>query len=648
MGADLAARARTTLSGPLVSTALLGLVVQLTTWLLLFQDPASNLDPSAAAGLYMAIHDGLDFGSEVVFSYGPLGFLNFPQAWFTDLQALSFVWLATLNFAVVCGLIWTLRRAVGAIAAVAITFLVFALFPLDLNLAFSLTAILIFAALREDPARRAAWAIVVGGSLLTAMELLIKLSIGPVLLIAFLIALVGARATRAQITLFAGLLVAEVLLLWVLAGQSLGALPDYVTNGRQIISGYSESTGLRDSEDGLQTATLVLAALTVPALGVAAWFAAYRDRAARLAGVAVALVLGFSMFKQGSILLERHHITEGLATSMVIWLVLPWRTAIAWRAAAAAGVVLLATMAAVTLYRDASTDLRHRFEVRTNVKRAFTEIGKLLDPDERAQRAANTKVLMQAGYGLDAEMLAQLEGRRVMVEPWEIAAVWAYDLDWDPQPVIQNYAAYTSKLDELNSDHVASPDGPDRIMRLNAIEILPGFEHRGYANRWQGWDPPGQTLAGLCNFEVLSTSRVWQILGRVPDRCGEPQLIESVDSAYGETVDVPEPGPGQVVFVRIDGAEVGGIESIRNLLWRAGFRYAVFDNGRRWRVVPGTAGDGLLLRGPPELTGRGEFAQAPQTTTLQLTGREGDLRYDFYVMDVEKTPGELAREGGDG
>jgi len=633
--------------GPVVSTALLGLLVLLASWLLEFADPAPNLDPSAAAGLYMATHQGLDFGTDIVFSYGPLGFLDFPEGWFVDMQTLSFLWLAGLTFVAVCGLIWSLRRTFGAIAATAITFVVFALFGPDLNLAVAIAAILCFAALREDPPRGASEAIVFGGSLLAAAELLIKISVGPALLVVFLIALVGVRAPGRRIGLFLGLFAVEVLVLWLLAGQSLGSFPDYLANGREIISGYGESTGLRDSGDGLQTAALVLAALSVPALGVAAALGSYRDRLARWAGIAVALALGFSMFKQGSILLERHHIAEGLATSAVIWLALPWRLMVATRALAGAGAAALVAMAAAYFYRDDSGALGARFEVPGNVERAFTQIGDVFQPGAREERSENVRALMVVGYGLDPEMLGQLQGRSVTVDPWEIAAVWAFGLDWDPLPVMQNYAAYTSRLDELNSDRVASPDGPERIMRFNAGAILPGFEHRGYANRWQGWDPPGQALATLCNFEALATSDVWQILGRVPDRCGEPELVSSVEAQYGEEVVVPEPGPGEVVFARIDGAGVGGLERVRNLLWRAAFRYAVFDNGRRWRLVPGTAGDGLLLRGPPELTGRGEFAQAPQTSTLTLTGREGDLLYHFYAMDIEKTPGERARTEGE-
>lgn len=642
--ADLTERAR----GPLGSTLLLGLGVQLAAWLIAFGDPAPNLDPSAFAGLYMAIHEGVHFGNDIVFSYGPLGFLSSPTGWYTGLQTLSFIWLVTLTFALTCGLIWTLRRTFGAIAASFIAFLVMALLGPDLNLAFALAAVLIFAALRADPPRAALPALVFGGSFLAAMEMLIKISIGPALLVVFPIALVGAGASRRLIALFFGLFAAELLLLWLLAGQSLGDLPAYFSHGREIISGYSESVGLRDDGDGLQTAALILAALTVPALGIGAAMGDYRDRAARWAGIAVALVGAFGMFKQASVLLERHHIAEGLATSAVIWLAIPWRPTPVMRAAAATGLVVMAGMATAYFYRDDTEALTARLEVTSNVERAFTQLGDLLQPGEREQRSENVKALMAVGYGLDAEMLAQLREGSVTVEPWEIAAAWAYDLDWNPLPVMQNYAAYTSGLDEINSDRVASAAGPERIMRLNPIAILPGFEHRGYANRWQGWDPPGQTLAILCNFETLSTSEIWQILGRVPDRCGEPELLESVDSAYGEIVDVPEPGPGQVVFARIDGAGVGGLESIRNLLWRAAFRYAVFDDGRRWRLVPATASDGLLLRGPPELTGKGEFAQAPQTTTLELTGREGDLRYDFYAMDIELTPTERARIGGEG
>jgi hypothetical protein len=47
----------------------------------------------------MAMHDGLTFGHQVVFTFGPLGFLGVNQLWFGDLAELSFVYLVLIRLA---------------------------------------------------------------------------------------------------------------------------------------------------------------------------------------------------------------------------------------------------------------------------------------------------------------------------------------------------------------------------------------------------------------------------------------------------------------------------------------------------------------------------------------------------------------------
>jgi hypothetical protein len=52
------------------------------------------------------------------------------------------------------------------------------------------------------------------------------------------------------------------------------------------------------------------------------------------------------------------------------------------------------------------------------------------------------------------------------------------------------------------------------------------------------------------------------------------------------------------------------------------------------------------MRGSPRIVGAGPFAQAPQATTIELTGPSGDLRYDFYAMSVDTPQGPAAGRGG--
>ena len=108
-----------------------------------------------------------------------------------------------------------------------------------------------------------------------------------------------------------------------------------------------------------------------------------------------------------------------------------------------------------------------------NVRYATDQFRTLVSGSRRAKLINDGRFGMAIGYGLDPQMLADLRGHTVAIEPWEIGVAWAYQLDWDPLPVFQNYQAYTSRLDEANAAEVESPTGPDRILRENELLVVP-------------------------------------------------------------------------------------------------------------------------------------------------------------------------------
>src|SRR5919112_2457991 len=66
--------------GPVKDPALwaTGIVVFVLSWPVASIDAEAGLDPSWQIGLHQAVHQGLDFGPEMLFTYGPLGFLTQP------------------------------------------------------------------------------------------------------------------------------------------------------------------------------------------------------------------------------------------------------------------------------------------------------------------------------------------------------------------------------------------------------------------------------------------------------------------------------------------------------------------------------------------------------------------------------------------
>ena len=613
---------------PRPPTWVLGATVALLGWRVGMNPPTPGLDASWNAGLAMAVEEGLQFGKDVVFSYGPLGFLQGQDVWFGDLAAIAFLYSAALYVVFCTTLAWALRRLLPSAATFLVAFLVVAVLPL-LEQSILVAAIVCLWSLERERSERATIALAVGGASFGAVEALVKLSTGPVIVALFLIALIGVRARWWQLLLFAAVTLAELLLLWLLTGQDLSTVPAFLENTWQIVSGYSTAMLRQVDVPGWKvTMATVAAALVTVGLAVAGYRGTYRDARARWAGTALIALAAFTVFKEGVVRTDAGHLSLYFSTACVLWIAIPWpRARRRWMVVGAA---LIAALGAPVRPPGLPTNL----DAIANLRFAADQAQSLLNSSRREELAAEGRAAMKATYRLDPRTLAALRGRTVAIEPWEIGVAWAYRLDWRPLPVFQNYSAYTSALDDLNAAEVESPAGPARILRENEPLVYPEFPTPDLDNRFPGWDPPAQARAVLCNFAPLRTTERWQVLGRVANRCGPERFLGTAEADPGTAVDVPAPAANEVVFARIHGAGVGGLEKIATLLLHARLRQAVLDGSRSYRLIPETAGDGLLLRGGGAVAEDGPFSPIPQARTIAVSGANGTLRYDFFSMRV--------------
>jgi hypothetical protein len=58
------------------------------------------------------------------------------------------------------------------------------------------------------------------------------------------------------------------------------------------------------------------------------------------------------------------------------------------------------------------------------------------------------------------------------------------------------------------------------------------------------------------------------------------------------------------------------------------------DGARSYRLLPGTAEDGLMLRSSDGIGGRGAFGQIPQARTIAVTGVPGKVDFSFFATRV--------------
>lgn len=588
-----------------------------------------GLDASWNAGLAMAVRDGMEWGSQIVFTYGPLGFLNSHAVWYADLGALAFLYAAGLYIAFCVTLVWALRRSLPTLVALPIAYFVVTVLPL-VEQSIVVAALVAMGALAKERSQRLLYVLIVAGASFSAVEVLIKFSAGPVIAVFFLVALVGLRARPWQLALYLGLLAAEVLALWLIMGQSLGEVPNFLRNTYEIVSGFSPSMITSTDVPAWQvTAATAAAAATALALVAASSQGGYRDARARWAGVALMALAAFTVFKEGVVRTDAGHLSLFFSTACVLWIAIPWtRARWHWAAAGIAAIVVMG-------WPVRPEGQMNNLDPVANVRHAVDQARNLFSESRRRQIVDNGRGGLKATYALEPQTLAALRGHTVAVEPWEIAVAWAYRLDWEPLPVIQNYSAYTARLDRLNSEALVAADGPERLLRENVGVVYPEFPTRTIDNRYPGWDPPEQARVALCNFKLIEATERWQVLARVPDRCGPARPLGAVEAEPGETVEVPAPGPREVVWARIGGVEVGGLERLTSLLAHPRTRHAVLNDGKRsYRLLPATAEDGLLLRGSEGIGGKGAFAQIPQARTIAVTGVSGKVDFRFFATRV--------------
>lgn len=303
-----------------VPTWSLAVLVAVLGWEIGFPTGSHSLDPSWMAGLNMGAHEGLIFGSEIVFTYGPLGFLKGPMVWYSDIAALSYLYQAGTFYFFVLLLILNLRPRIGAVSACVTAFLAIVWLP-GIDFAIGIATLWAFYVLSGSE-KVQLWPLASVGAVFAAAECLMKLSTGPLILIVMLMTMAGCRAKRLEWVRFGLLFVAAFISLYLIAGQALGDLPDFLRFSYQVVSGYPE--GMSDYTQGVSTA-IALSFVTAITC-VWAWFGSYPDNRRRVAATLVAGAIGFSFYKAGVIRADANHLAISYTTFAILWIAISDRS----------------------------------------------------------------------------------------------------------------------------------------------------------------------------------------------------------------------------------------------------------------------------------------------------------------------------------
>ena len=573
--------------------------------------PAPSADQSWRAGLVMARSARLQFGPDLVFTYGPLGFLAHPTLW--GGPSILAIAVATIFLLVQVQLLakWLSFRVPTLVAAVAAAIFVRSTWTYEQSTATPL-ALLLFGAsvavLVQGKEVPLTWCLLAGGA--GGVILLIKVDLAaPIFL-----ALVGTVAAGwPKLSTVATKLLCAVLALvgslvsgWVLLGQSLYNLPIWLRSSLEITRGFNEYGVFRAAPFTPAAAI----AMTLAVVGLVAFELSTLPLSKRSKWfVAVLLATGAWIFaKSGFVRYDGHAYRYVWFLSVVTLAV--WggpRSTTLQNPIPASGtrrLISVSLLLAVFGVSVAMTHIPGGIATFASPWKGPTRLARAVHPiaskpaRTRITKAGTAAILNWAG--LSPEEASLLKQRKVHAEAEDISVLWALgkEVDWTPNPVFQSYAAYTVRLDNLNADGYRDvANGPDALVYLSQ----PGDGHHP---RFQS---PAALVAMFCNFQPHPQLGVrFQVFTRVKNRCGPPESRKRVEGVLGAPLlwSMPTPaisGQDWIVVGSFD-LERGKVEELNSLVrlrprtWT--FQLGPEDGGTRYRFDPATAQSAHILEMP--------------------------------------------------
>jgi hypothetical protein len=573
--------------------------------------PGPGPDASWAAGLAVAREQGLHVGRDIVFTYGPLGFLvteNVYVLW----QTILGIVLALVLQTVLCRTLLHVLRALPVTATVVVACIVASVPTTEAEAALAVVLALSIALLTDGgPLPR--WVPCAGGAAAAAL-LLVTPAVGiEALLVAALVAGFGRSGALRGVGELVGSFCAALVGLWFATGNAAADVLPWWHGTLEFVSGYTAGMALYDPArhgdivKGLALLPVLLLLLIRSSAGA--------PRLRRIAIVLACGVVGFGVLKEGFVRLDGH-----TAIFFGMCAVAAAAMARGRMRFVAAGVALLAS---VWSFSAAGVGVATMVDYPLRMDAFVSKVRLLARPTKRDLFIERARAAEVARLHLPPAVLRDLRAHTVDVQPIETSAVWALGLSWRPEPVFQSYAVLTPKLDRLNADFLTSSRAPERILRVQPLDSIDG--------RNPAFDAPTAFLATICNYRETFVSGIAEVLARSTDRCATPRALGSADVRSGSVVHVPQADKDELVYARVNITR-SPAEHLREFLWKPTRNPGIAIGARDFRLVAATASGPLVMQIPRAAGIAVSSLAAPHVRVFRLVRVSGTVHIDFFAV----------------
>jgi hypothetical protein len=569
--------------------------------------PEGGLEWSWVYAMNIAVARGLQFGRDVIFTYGPLasmatGAYHPATDTITIISRLIFAAAVFMVFLGACDR----KHQLWLLALPLVLSQRFGLDPIFMMLP---PMFLLFCVRNSFSSTARAVTILLSAAAFGLMPL-VKGTFAPAVAICGSAALLILwRQDRRLVLGAVAVFVATLVCGWLASSQNLDGLLNYFIAQQPIISGYSDAMSSNGAID-----EVVVFAVVACLLLIALWIS--KERAPWFVLGSVALIF-FLAFKAGFVRHDAHAAVAlygllFLGFFIALWA--PGRFSLAAFMVAAVACVLITSR--YTERTSATMASAFTGSIATSIRGLHARV---FNPTLFSERlaAANEKIR--------ASMPLPRADGSADIYPIDLAALFASDIHWAPRPVFQSYSAYTPKLAQLNRDHVER-SGPDRVFfRMSPVD-----------GRFAPMEDGASWLPLLARYRATGFAGEFAVLDRRTDVSQVTETpIATLGGHLGEPISLQ--GLEGPIFIRI---EVGPtiIGRLLNLAFKPPeLRIALtYANGEHadFRYVAGMGATGFLLS--PAVTTKEQFV------ALQSTVREGYFRsslpVSFKIYEAE-SPG---------
>ncbi len=421
--------------------------------------PVAGLDPSWKLAINHALNQGLQFGREFIFTYGPFGSIKTKtfDANNSNLIITGCLYLALCYWTTIMLLARQSNIRWALLYCFSIAFFCYGFDPIHYSIPFLLALVTIKIAYHQPEqlkANRITYYLL--PLLFTSLGLLplVKASLLLLSTTTSLLCAIALIHRRYYILAISVLIIPHIsmVLFWVVGGQALLALPEYFINIQPIISGYSWA--MMAFEPGSHWTILSYA---ISSLMLFRMILKDKDKQPMEKWVILLLYAAFLFlsFKEGYVRQDGHELNA--ATALIIAM-FSWPL-ISRHLSRLTYTFVIATSLLIIGYWSYRQPVQSPI---TNAQSIYIKPWQDIATLIREPHWSRTHY-QQSMHSIKQQSPLPYVAGPTDIYPFDLAYLFANNIQWDPRPVIQSYSVYTDKLAQKNRDHLLGDCAPVNI-----------------------------------------------------------------------------------------------------------------------------------------------------------------------------------------